>query len=91
MAHPSPSLPSGMVEQLGHMQTLQKQRALQRVNGVSDTCFNECVTDFSLTRNLGSQETACVQACVQKYLEFSNRVGQAFLTELAADARWNRP
>ena len=70
------------------MQQLQQQRSLRRVNELANTCFDECITDFSVTRQLGSGERDCLHACTQKYLAFTALVGQSFLESLAADPRF---
>lgn len=71
--------------QLQYMQSVQQRRALLRVNGLVDTCFDACITDFSLTRQLGSGETECMRSCAAKYLALSEIVGQSFVAVLAAE------
>jgi hypothetical protein len=52
MTSPTAALSPSMTDKVHKMQRIQQDRALHRVNGVAETCFHECVTDFSLTRNL---------------------------------------
>ena len=63
---------------LAQMQRLQQQRALKSVNELADRCFDVCISDFGLTRQLRSQESDCIDKCVQKYLDMSLRSGQGF-------------
>ena len=63
---------------LSQMQRLQQQRALKSVNELADRCFDVCISDFGLTRQLRSQESDCIDKCVQKYLDMSLRSGQGF-------------
>lgn len=81
-------LPGPLLQTVLLMQAAQEQRALRRVNMLANTCFDACVNDFSLTRQLGSTETSCIHMCTQKYLAFSAVVGQSFLNSLADDPRF---
>ncbi|KAL3932965.1 MAG: hypothetical protein SGPRY_000489 [Prymnesium sp.] len=83
-----PSLAAGMVANLMMMQAMQEQRSLTRLNQLADTCFDQCVTDFSLTRQLGSSEQGCLQSCTEKYLAFSVLAGDSFLSTLEKNPRF---
>ena len=80
---PPPHETQLMFNQLAYMQHLQHERALRRVNGVVDKCFDECVTDFMVTRHLSPAEGACLDTCSRKYLLFQAHVGDAFTQALA--------
>ncbi|KAL1500006.1 hypothetical protein AB1Y20_012683 [Prymnesium parvum] len=81
-------LAAGVRQHVLQMQAMQQTRALRRVNELADVCFDACVTDFSLTRQLMSGERACLEVCAHKYLAFSALAGQAFVRSLATDARF---
>lgn len=80
---PGPHETQLMFNQLQYMRHLQHERALLRVNGVVDKCFDECITDFAVTRHVSPTETACLSVCSRKYLLFQQRVGDAFTEALA--------
>ena len=65
---------------LAGMRSLQHERAIARVNKLVDRCFDECVDDFGLTRQLRSQEETCLSACAQKFVALSAQVGHTFAT-----------
>ncbi|KAF8418958.1 Tim10/DDP family zinc finger protein, partial [Tirmania nivea] len=40
-------------------------------------CFNDCITDFT-SKSLGSKEETCLNRCVAKFLNSTDRVGTRF-------------
>lgn len=64
--------------QLADMSRMQQLRGLKAVNEMADRCFDACINDFAMTRQLRSSETECLDKCVQKYLDLSLRSGQGF-------------
>lgn len=56
---------------------LQMHDSMNTFNGLVERCFNECITSFR-AKDLSQAEQACVQNCVQKFMNFSQRVGQRF-------------
>ena len=76
------ALSVGLEPHLDNMTVLQRQKALLRVNKVADSCFRECCTDFGLTKYLGNGEEACIERCVDKYVQLSACVGQSFVDTL---------
>eukprot|EP00966_Prymnesium_polylepis_P281535 6505137-Prymnesium_polylepis.2 len=87
-ASEAPPLTPGMVEALVTMQQMQQTRSLRRVNELATTCFDECIDDFAMSRQLRSGEADCIQACTEKYLAFSVLVGKSFVTSIANDPRF---
>ena len=71
---------------LDAMRRLQDERALPWVNSLVDRCFEACVTDMALTRQLRSSEAECVSACTGKFVAVSTMIGERF-TELALSER----
>ena len=74
----SSSPPPTIESQLMEMQRLQQRRALKSVNEMADRCFDLCINDFGVPKSLRSQETECLDMCVQKYLAMSLRSGHGF-------------
>jgi len=60
------------------MKAIEQKRALIRINECVDRCFNRCIEDFGITRQLRPNEELCVHNCTLKYLEMSAIVGQVF-------------
>ena len=56
------SLNPDIAEQLVYMQRIQQSQSLMRVNSVAETCFNGCITDFSMTRQMRSAPLASAPA-----------------------------
>jgi hypothetical protein len=69
-----------MEAQLRAMRRKQDESVLLRVNNLADACFDACITDFALTKQLKQHETLCVADCTKKYLALSALVGVAFAT-----------
>lgn len=46
-------------------------------------CFNDCISDFT-SKSLGSKEETCINRCVAKFLNSTDRVGARF-AELYVD------
>lgn len=46
-------------------------------NKLSETCFSDCVWDFS-TRKVLNSENTCVLNCAEKYLKMNQRVSARF-------------
>ena len=65
---------------LTHMREIQHGRALLRMNRLADVCFDACIEDMAVTRQVRSSEDQCICACVKKYLATSLLVGAAFNT-----------
>ena len=59
------------------LNSMQVMESLTTYNGLVERCFGECVTHFR-AKMLDDSETACVKNCVQKYMQFSQRIGQKF-------------
>ena len=78
MAPPNDAVPRGVSAQLEHMQRSQQDRVLLLVNGLVDRCFDNCVTDFGLSKRLADSEADCMRTCVQKFLILSERAGSTF-------------
>ena len=83
-----PAISPGILLNLEVMQQMQQQRSLRRVNELVNVCFDECVSDMSLTRQLTTGEAACIQSCTEKFLAFSALVGSSFVASLAADPKF---
>lgn len=59
------------------LEQLQMQDSLQTFNGIVERCFSECINSF-ISKRLSETETKCVESCVHKFLNYSQRVGQRF-------------
>merc|ERR1712093_282916 len=64
----------GVLAQLNEMQV---QESMNTYNGLVERCFNECVTGFR-SKSLEASEKECVEHCVGKFMQFSQRVAQRF-------------
>ena len=60
------------------MKAIEQKKALIRINECVDRCFNECIEDFGITRQLRPREEQCIHNCTFKFLEMSTIVGQVF-------------
>ncbi|KAF8819959.1 putative mitochondrial import inner membrane translocase subunit TIM9 [Cardiosporidium cionae] len=56
---------------------LQIEDSMNTYNGLVERCFSECIFHFR-GKNLDDSEKTCIDRCVEKYLSFSQRVGQRF-------------
>jgi len=72
--HLSASDKAKVLEKLNEMQV---QDSMNTYNGLVETCFKQCVTHFK-AKDLDKEEEACVGRCVQKFMAYSQRVGQRF-------------
>jgi hypothetical protein len=81
-------LPPEVEGQLSGMQHVQQQRVLLRVNHIADSCFRQCITDFSLTKQLASSEEECLRRCVSKYVLLSSIAGGSFAEYLGSDKHY---
>ncbi|KAF8822411.1 putative mitochondrial import inner membrane translocase subunit TIM9 [Cardiosporidium cionae] len=75
--------------ELDNMTAVQKERILLKLadlqiedsmntyNGLVERCFSECISHFR-GKNLDDSEKSCIDKCVEKYLNFSQRVGLRF-------------
>jgi mitochondrial import inner membrane translocase subunit TIM9 len=59
------------------MQQMQVQESLTTYNSLVERCFSECVTHFR-EKELNEGESDCVKRCIQKFMQFSQRVGLKF-------------
>ncbi|CDW53628.1 Aminotran 1 2 and zf-Tim10 DDP domain containing protein [Trichuris trichiura] len=50
---------------------------LQQYNRVSESCFVDCVHDFT-TRTVSKREEQCALNCMEKYLKMTQRISQRF-------------
>ncbi|ORY31046.1 Tim10/DDP family zinc finger-domain-containing protein [Naematelia encephala] len=55
----------------------QMQDFMKLYTGLVERCFNACAQDFT-SKALTTNETTCVQNCVDKFLKHSERVGARF-------------
>lgn len=62
---------------LAKLDDLQMKDSMDTFNGLVQRCFDECVIHFS-AKELDQTEKNCVQNCVHKFMNFSQRVGQRF-------------
>lgn len=46
-------------------------------NDLSNRCFGDCINDFT-TKSVKEKEEQCVIKCVNKFLRYSERIGQRF-------------
>lgn len=74
LAHLTPQQQSRV---LARLDELQMQDSMNTFNGLVERCFNECVISFR-AKDLDAEEKQCVHKCVQKFMNFSRRVGQRF-------------
>ncbi|CTQ41367.1 Mitochondrial import inner membrane translocase subunit Tim9 [Babesia microti strain RI] len=56
---------------------VQYQDTMETYNGITQRCFNECVTSFK-SKDLDKRETECVGNCVKKFIAYSQRVSMRF-------------
>jgi len=78
------TLCSKVLEKLNEMQV---QDSMNTYNGLVETCFKQCVTHFK-AKDLDKDEEACVGRCVQKFMAYSQRVGQRF-ADVNRQHEWN--
>lgn len=62
---------------MARLDELQMQDSMNTFNGLVERCFGECIVNFR-AKDLDKTEKECVQNCVQKFMNFSQRVGQRF-------------
>ena len=55
----------------------QLRTFLQTYNKLTETCFHDCVHDFSY-RNVSTNENSCAMNCAEKFLKMSQRIGVKF-------------
>ncbi|XP_071540113.1 mitochondrial import inner membrane translocase subunit Tim9 [Panulirus ornatus] len=69
---------SGVSEQIqAEVQIKQFRDFLIQYNKLSESCFNDCVWDFT-SRSIRSNEENCVQNCVEKYTKVTQRISERF-------------
>ena len=76
-----PPPPWGPEDKLSAMEKANQQRSLMWMNRLTARCFDECVSDMNLTRQMRTSEEKCVVACTRKFMEVSLLVGQRFVAE----------
>jgi len=55
----------------------------QRFNSITQTCFDQCVNDFT-SKTLGSREETCMSRCFEKMNAAEQRGGSRFQEAMAA-------
>ncbi|KAG7160848.1 mitochondrial import inner membrane translocase subunit Tim9-like [Homarus americanus] len=69
---------SSMSEQIqAEVQVKQFRDFLVQYNKLSESCFNDCVWDFT-SRSIRNNEENCVQNCVEKYTKVTQRISERF-------------
>ncbi|XP_044930565.1 mitochondrial import inner membrane translocase subunit Tim9-like [Mustela nigripes] len=58
-------------------QIKQFKEFLGTYNKLTETCFLDCVKDFT-TREVKPEETTCSEHCLQKYLKMTQRISMRF-------------
>ncbi|KAL1776043.1 mitochondrial import inner membrane translocase subunit Tim9 [Sigmodon hispidus] len=58
-------------------QIKQFKEFLGTYNKLTETCFLDCVKDFT-TREVKPEEVACSEHCLQKYLKMTQRISMRF-------------
>ncbi|XP_039073699.1 mitochondrial import inner membrane translocase subunit Tim9-like [Hyaena hyaena] len=58
-------------------QIKQFKEFLGTYNKITETCFLDCVKDFT-TREVKPEETTCTEHCLQKYLKMTQRISMRF-------------
>ncbi|XP_076247288.1 translocase of inner membrane 9 isoform X2 [Calliopsis andreniformis] len=56
---------------------LQFRDFLTSYNKLSETCFVDCINDFT-ARDIKTKEEKCALNCMEKYLKMNQRVSQRF-------------
>ena len=51
-------------------------------NKLSETCFTDCVWDFT-SRRVSGMENQCAINCAEKYLKMNQRISTRFQAQLA--------
>ncbi|XP_069984822.1 mitochondrial import inner membrane translocase subunit Tim9 isoform X1 [Penaeus vannamei] len=69
---------SAVSEQIqAEVQIKQFRDFLIQYNKLSESCFTDCVWDFT-SRNIRSNEDSCVVNCVEKYTKVTQRISERF-------------
>ncbi|KAK4317031.1 hypothetical protein Pmani_011843 [Petrolisthes manimaculis] len=69
---------SGMGDQIqAEMQVKQFRDFLIQYNKLSESCFNDCVWDFT-SRSVRGNEDNCAMNCVEKYTKVTQRISERF-------------
>ncbi|XP_066932217.1 mitochondrial import inner membrane translocase subunit Tim9-like [Clytia hemisphaerica] len=55
----------------------QLKTFLTTYNKLSETCFSDCIQDFT-TRTISSNENTCAMNCTEKFLKMAQRIGIRF-------------
>mmetsp|Transcript_19930 Transcript_19930/g.45979 ORF Transcript_19930/g.45979 Transcript_19930/m.45979 type:complete len:96 (+) Transcript_19930:63-350(+) len=58
---------------LAQLNELQMNEFMTTYNNMVERCFNECVTNFR-SKALETGEEQCIKNCVQKFMNFQQRV-----------------
>ncbi|KAH3852976.1 hypothetical protein DPMN_095498 [Dreissena polymorpha] len=56
----------------------QQREFIGQYNKLVESCFNDCVTDYT-SRNLLKSEISCATNCVEKSLKKTQRISERFL------------
>ncbi|XP_076058841.1 translocase of inner membrane 9 isoform X2 [Oratosquilla oratoria] len=59
------------------VQVKQFREFLMQYNRLSESCFADCVWDFT-SRTIKGQEDSCVTNCVDKYTKVTQRISERF-------------
>jgi import inner membrane translocase subunit TIM9 len=60
-------------EQKSQLEISQFKQFLTTYNKVTESCFGDCVNDFT-SRRITKEEIDCCNHCLDKYLKFTQRV-----------------
>ncbi|KAI8802195.1 putative TIM9-translocase of the mitochondrial inner membrane [Cladochytrium replicatum] len=60
-----------------HLEQQQLKDMTRGFASLVDRCFSDCVNDFT-TKVLSGREELCVNRCIDKFMNYSKRVGLRF-------------
>ena len=70
---------------MAELQRLQLKDSMETYNSLVERCFNECIREFK-AKDLDLTEKKCIKNCVQKFMQFSSRLGQRFAEKNVAES-----
>ena len=68
---------------LSKIEEMQMKVTVRMYNELVSRCYTECVTGFR-AKKMSDKETRCVDRCAEKFMKYSQRVGQRFQEHQAA-------
>ncbi len=78
MAVPAAAAAGGPQQQLPDSDQIRSFKDfLSNYNKLSETCFSDCVWDFT-SRKVSRQEDTCAMNCAEKYLKMNQRISTRF-------------